>query len=70
MRQTREYGHIVIDEIKGMKNQNFPVVGDMYEFVKEAREQILDTREKGKEAVGTCKIYMQCQQDRPFCSHM
>jgi hypothetical protein len=37
IRNTRDYGHIVVDEIKGFKNQNFPVVGEMYEFVKGGR---------------------------------
>ncbi|MDR0370151.1 MAG: hypothetical protein LBH96_06810 [Candidatus Peribacteria bacterium] len=40
IRNTRDYGHIVIDEIQGFKNQTFPVVGEMYEFVKEGRANL------------------------------
>ncbi|MDR0651134.1 MAG: hypothetical protein LBG59_07245 [Candidatus Peribacteria bacterium] len=70
IRNTREYGHIVVDEWKGFSTTpsteaHFPVVDDLYPFMHGVRETLeLDTREKKE-----CRMYMQCIQEWPFCAH-
>lgn len=40
VRNTVDYVHIVRDEARGMQEQSFPVLGDMYDFVKGVREKL------------------------------